>query len=284
MDRSLLAANARDPRVISFDLDGVIMRGAFNSQLRPRISEHIGRSVTLVHLAAEERERHIWQAVRDEHDRRLGAGDFVGAWNWQAIYDRVSHGFGGEPMPDLASIVREACQIDDAVALLPGAWRGLQRLKSAGLRLVAITNGYHCFQWPVLERLGVAELFESVLTPDSAGFAKPDPRMFGLVPGLVAHVGDLLLHDVLGANLAGVQSIWLDVDLPTHLLQLPPLDRVREPAFTEYLQQTLDASRYRPFHPEATLATCTPTAVVRDVDEAATVLLESNSAWTPASI
>ena len=185
-------------------------------------------------------------------------------------------------MPDLASIVREACLIDDAVALLPGAWLGLQRLKSAGLRLVAITNGYHCFQWPVLERLGVAELFEAVLTPDVAGFAKPDPRMFGLVPGLVAHVGDLLLHDVLGANLAGPVDL-VGRRLAEHLLQLPPIERVREPAFTEYLQQMLDASRYRQFHPEATLATCTPTAVVRDVDEAATVLLDSNSAWTPAS-
>jgi putative hydrolase of the HAD superfamily len=272
-----------DPRVISFDLDGVIMRGPFNSALRPRISEHIGRSSTLAHLRAEEREVHIWQAVRKAHDSRLSAGDFVGAWNWQAIYEEVSQGFGGEPMPDLASIVREACLIDDAVALLPGAWLGLHRLKSAGLRLVAITNGYHCFQWPVLERLGVAELFEAVLTPDVAGFAKPDPRFFGLVPGLVAHVGDLLLHDVLGANLAGLQSIWLDADLPEHLLELPPIDRVREPAFTEYLQKVLDASRYRQFHPEANLETCTPTAVVCDVDEAATVLLDRISAWTPAS-
>ena len=79
----------------------------------------------------------------------------------------------------------------------------------------------------MLERLGVAELFESVLTPDEAGFAKPDPRMFALVPGLVAHVGDLLLHDVLGANLAGVQSIWLDADLPKRLVKLSPLERVQ---------------------------------------------------------
>jgi len=144
-------------------------------------------------------------------------------------------------------------------------------------------NGYYGYQWPVLERLGVAELFEAVITPDVAGYEKPDPRIFGLVPGLIAHVGDLLLHDVLGANLAGLQSIWLDAELPEHLSQLPPIERVREQEFTEYLRRTLTASRYRQFHPEATLETCTPTAVVRDVDEAATVVLESISAWTPAS-
>src|SRR5579859_7685482 len=279
-----MARSQAEPGVVSFDLDGVIIRGPFNTSLRPRISAHLGRSSRVAHLDAHEREVHIWHAVRQEHDRRQSAGDFVGAWNWQSIYDDVSRGLGGEPMPDLASIVREACLVDNAVALLPGAGLGLQRLKHAGVRLVAITNGYHCFQWPVLERLEIAALFESVLTPDVAGFAKPDRRMFALVPGLVAHVGDLLLHDVLGANLAGVQSIWLDADLPADLLHRAPIDRVREPAFIEYLQKMLEESRYLPFHPEATLETCTPTAVVRDVDEAATVLLESNSAWTPASI
>jgi putative hydrolase of the HAD superfamily len=278
-----MARSQAESSVVSFDLDGVIMRGPFNSALRPRISEHLGRSSGLAQMEAEEREVHIWTTVRQEHDRRLEAGDFVGAWNWQAIYDAVSRGFGGEPMPDLASIVRESCLVEDAVALLPGAWLGLQRLKSAGVRLVAITNGYHCFQWPVLQRLGVAELFESVITPDMAGYAKPDRRIFDLVPGLIAHVGDLLLHDVLGANLAGLESIWLDADLPQDLRQLRPVERVRERAFTEYLQRTLEDSRYRRFHPEASLETCTPTAVVQDVDEAATVLLESISAWTPAS-
>src|ERR1700682_3582048 len=172
MDRSLPVASDRDPRVISFDLDGVIMRGPFNSAVRPRISEHLGRSTSLAHMAAEEREVHICKAGRQEHARHLTAGDFVGAWNWQAIYDEVSRGFGGEPMPDLARIVREACLIDGAVALLPGAWRGLHRLKSAGLRLVAITNGYRCFQWPVLERLGVAELFASVVTAGWGGYGE----------------------------------------------------------------------------------------------------------------
>jgi hypothetical protein len=131
--------------------------------------------------------------------------------------------------------------------------------------------------------LGVGDLFETVITPDVAGFAKPDPRIFGVVPGLLAHVGDLLLHDILGANLAGLQSIWLDAELPAQFSQHSPLDRVGAPEFAEYLQRALDASQYRQFHPEATLATCTPTAVVRDVDEAASVLLDSIAAWTPAS-
>jgi FMN phosphatase YigB (HAD superfamily) len=269
--------------VVSFDLDGVIMRGPFVTSVRPRVWAHLSQSSGLAHLAAEDRERHIWQAVRGEHDRRLSERDHVGAWNWQSIYDDVSRGIGGEPVPDLATIVREACQIDSAVMLLPGAASGLQRLADAGARIVAITNGYYAYQWPVLEVLGVANLFEAVITPDVAGFAKPDPRIFGLVPGLIGHVGDLLLHDVLGANLAGIQSIWIDPELPEAFRGWSPAERTRVEGFDEYVAASLDTSRYRRFHPEATPRLCMPTAVVRDVDEAATVLLDSIAAWTPAS-
>jgi FMN phosphatase YigB (HAD superfamily) len=278
----LLVTEKQHPAV-SFDLDGVIMRGPFVSAVRPRIWEHLGRSAGLAHLAGEERERQVWQAVRDEHDRRLTVRDNVGAWDWEGIYNEVSRGFGGEPVPDMATIVRESCQIEDAVALLPGARLGLQRLATAGVRLVATTNGYRLYQWPVLEKLAVAEFFEAVITPDAAGFAKPDPRIFGLVAGLVAHVGDLLLHDVLGANLAGLRSIWLDADLPDEFLSLSARARPDDPAFVEYLSRTLEESRYRRFHPDATLAQCTPTAVVRDVDEAASVLLDSMAEWMPLS-
>jgi putative hydrolase of the HAD superfamily len=267
------------PPVVSFDLDGVIMRGPFVSSVRPRIWDHLGRSAGLAHLDAEAREQNIWHAVRAEHDRRLSAGDHVGAWNWQAIYEEVGRGFGGEPVPDVATIVRESCQVDEAVALLPGAAQGLQRLARAGVGIVAITNGYHAFQWPVLEKLQVADFFAAVITPDMAGFAKPDPRIFGLTPGLIAHTGDLLVHDVLGANLAGIQSIWLAPELPDEFVGWSARERPTAPGFDDYVATTLDTSRYRQFHPEATPGSCMPTAVVRDVDEAATVLLDSISAW-----
>src|SRR5712691_9210505 len=159
-----LMSRSRGP-VVSFDLDGCVLVGPFVTSVRPRIWEHLSASSGLAHLSAEERERHIWQVVRGEHDRRLSQDDHVGAWNWQSIYNAVSHGIGGEPVPDLATIVRESCEVDAAVVLLPGAASGLQRLAQAGVRIVAITNGYYAYQWPVLEKLKIAEFFESVITP-----------------------------------------------------------------------------------------------------------------------
>jgi hypothetical protein len=65
------------PPAVSFDLDGVIMRGPWSSAIQPHIWAHLARSPGLAHLAEEAREREVWQAVRAEHDRRLAKGDFV---------------------------------------------------------------------------------------------------------------------------------------------------------------------------------------------------------------
>lgn len=258
---------------VSFDLDGVIMRGPFARAIQPRVRAHFAATPGLAHLAEEEAGRRSAAAVREAHCRRLAAGDLVGAWDWDAIYTEVARGFGGSPIPDLSGWVREGCLVPDSIALLPGAQAALQRLRAAGLGVVAITNGYRAYQWPVLEHLGVADLFEDVLTPEVAGYAKPDPRIFAACPGLVAHVGDTLLHDVLGANLAGLASIWLDDALPPHLAALPTGERVASASFQPYLAERLEADRYRPFHPEGSLERCTPTAVVRDADEAASLVL-----------
>ena len=64
------------PPVVSFDLDGVIMRGPFVTSVRPRIWEHLSRSAGLAHLATEERERLFCGtcgAIRYENPRILVA-------------------------------------------------------------------------------------------------------------------------------------------------------------------------------------------------------------------
>ncbi len=241
--------------------------------VRPRVWSHLTATPGVAHLAAEEREKHVSQAVLDAHQRRLSEGEFVQAWNWDSIYAEVTAALGGEPLPQLAQIVKESCQLKDCIALLPGAKRGLERVKASGRRNVAISNGYYAYQWPVLEALGVADLFDSVVTPDVAGRAKPDKRIFEAVPGLVAHVGDILLHDVLGANLAGLCSVWLHPELPEQFRTEPPEQRPNASGFREYLEQVLESSRYRRYHPEGTVETCMPRLVALDVDEAARALL-----------
>jgi putative hydrolase of the HAD superfamily len=93
--------------------------------------------------------------------------------------------------------------------LADGAAETLRALKRAGLALACVSN------WDPtlperLDELGVAPLFDAVVTSAEAGAAKPDPTIFraalarlGVAPSRVLHVGDSAA-DREGARAAGL--------------------------------------------------------------------------------
>ena len=79
-------------------------------------------------------------------------------------------------------------------------------------RLGIISNGNN-----TPEMVGMADVFDFIVFAHECGVPKPDPRIFefalggrGIEPGSVAHVGDNLRSDVLGANNYGITSVWLN--------------------------------------------------------------------------
>ena len=94
--------------------------------------------------------------------------------------------------------------------LVPGARTALEELRASGLRLACVAN------WDVglhqeLERLGVAELFDIVVTSADVGAPKPAPLIFeralnslGVQPEAAVHIGDEKL-DSEGAAAAGMR-------------------------------------------------------------------------------
>jgi len=258
--------------VVSFDLDGVIMRNAWNEGIEPRILEHLRKSPALLGLHPDEADRRGRLAIREEWGRLATGREWVALYDWDTIYTSVSRSLGGEPAPDVAGLVEFFCGVEGMVRLLPGAHTGLERLQDDGYSIVAITNGYYKYQWPVLSALGVDGFFDRVVTPDTASYAKPDARIFASVPGLRAHVGDSLVWDMLGANRAGVIAVWLDAELPGDLRALPIEQRTSHDSFPHHVVAVLEKTIWRRYHPEATPEACTPDAVVVDVDEAAEIL------------
>lgn len=88
----------------------------------------------------------------------------------------------------------------------------LRRWHGAGLRLAVVSNFDRRLQ-PLLEGLGLADLFEAVVVSSSAGAAKPSPVPFqvaleslALAPSQVWHVGDSP-EDGAGARAAGVRCL-----------------------------------------------------------------------------
>lgn len=102
-----------------------------------------------------------------------------------------------------------------AVPAFPDAEPCLQRLRSS-FRLGVITNGYADQQEPKLASAGLQSYFQSVVTTD-IGYGKPQREIFlhaldnlDVAADEAAYVGDSLSWDVLGANRAGLTSVWLN--------------------------------------------------------------------------
>lgn len=98
----------------------------------------------------------------------------------------------------------------------PDAAPALRELRERGLRLVVASN-WDCSLPEVLERTGLREAVDGVVTSAAAGARKPDPALFGAALRLAGsaaseavHVGDSLERDVEGARRAGVRAVLVD--------------------------------------------------------------------------
>lgn len=100
--------------------------------------------------------------------------------------------------------------------LYPDVVPALAGARERGLRLVVVSNWDSSLP-EVLDRVGLREHVDGVITSAGSGAAKPDPAIFraglalaGVAAAAAIHVGDSLGEDVAGARAAGVRAVWLD--------------------------------------------------------------------------
>jgi putative hydrolase of the HAD superfamily len=98
----------------------------------------------------------------------------------------------------------------------PDALPALAALRGLGLTLVCVSN-WDCSLAEVLERCGLADALDGVVSSAEAGARKPDPAIFtpalelaGCRAGEALHVGDTAGEDVAGARAAGIEALLLD--------------------------------------------------------------------------
>jgi len=92
----------------------------------------------------------------------------------------------------------------------------LRTLSNRGLRLGMLSNATHDpLIQRLVDRLGLRPWLDPALSSASTGIRKPDPAAFtplleawGLPPASVVMVGDTLCADILGAQRAGMPSVW----------------------------------------------------------------------------
>ncbi len=99
---------------------------------------------------------------------------------------------------------------------LPGCRPVLRQLRKR-YRLGVVTNGIDRVQRSRLAASGLAPLFDTVVTSQSCGYAKPDPRILhvaldeiAVAPRHALYVGDDPATDGAAASAAGMRFVWMD--------------------------------------------------------------------------
>lgn len=136
---------------------------------------------------------------------------------WKDLVQRIFEPYGrfarfDEYFSDLFLYFSRAA----AWSLYPEAPEALAALKERGLTLAVVSN-FDSRLPPILEGLGIASLFDSVILSSRVGYAKPAPEIFHealnryrLKGDEALHVGDSRQKDVAGAKAAGLSAILLD--------------------------------------------------------------------------
>ncbi len=99
--------------------------------------------------------------------------------------------------------------------LYPETASALAGLRARGLRIVCVSNWDYSLP-EALDRLGIADSLDGVVTSAGCGARKPDPAIFGVALELVGceaaealHVGDSD-DDVTGGRAAGIEVLRID--------------------------------------------------------------------------
>jgi putative hydrolase of the HAD superfamily len=172
-----------------------------------------------------------WISLRDRVPAEISDERLEGALRAEMAYYR-EHAHEGRDEASLADL-RERCaaivserlglevSVDDLVDAIrfdayPDAAPALRELREGGTRLVAVSN-WDCSLPAVLDRVGLGELLDGVVTSAGAGARKPDPAIFapalalaGSAPEDAVHVGDTPEEDVAGARAAGIRALLID--------------------------------------------------------------------------
>jgi putative hydrolase of the HAD superfamily len=127
-------------------------------------------------------------------------------------------GYTGVPESHIEEAVRAFYEISERYWYPePDAVPTLRALKDRGFRMGIVSNaGDDQDVQALVDKAGVRDYFEVILSSAAVGIRKPNPKIFDLAlesigskPSQAAMVGDTLGADILGAQNAGLLDIWI---------------------------------------------------------------------------
>ena len=118
------------------------------------------------------------------------------------------YGYDKELSHDL---IKKFLEFRNEVKIFPDVYKCLEIL-SRTYKIASLTNGY-----ADVRRLSIGRYFDAHISAEEVGVKKPDNKMFATLsdnlevsPENILHVGDHPKEDVIGAQEAGLQSVWMN--------------------------------------------------------------------------
>ena len=208
-----------------FDLDGTLVINPFREFVFPEVLDRLGRDLARdSEISLSEAGKLIFNDIRRESLDRRSKGDFVGAYDWDDVVDQVRERLGIGVRVSLEETLKKYCSAKK-IRAFPDARPALEELRSRGMRMLVVSNGFLRYSLPVLKVLGMEHYFERVITPDQAGYAKPQKEIFSeAMTGCdtAIFVGDSLSVDIRGARNAGLTSVLIYRTISEDLKSHPP--------------------------------------------------------------
>ncbi len=193
--------NLKAKKAILFDLDGTLIDSvpdlalAVNEMLR-QLGRQTFSEDTIRYWVGNGAQTLVKRAL-------LGKRDIEGKQIDEALFEDALARF-------LAAYKKHLCE---ATRPYPHVSETLKELKARGYRLAIVTNKPEQFVGPILEGLGMGELFEAWLGGDSLPKKKPDPLpLLHLCETMQLKVEDAVIvgdskNDILAAKACGMASI-----------------------------------------------------------------------------
>jgi HAD superfamily hydrolase (TIGR02253 family) len=158
--------------------------------------------------------RSLHDQVRRELAERLKHQ--AASHNRAIFFKEIAERLAGSPQP------RQAVQLNQAywqefyrhMVLAPDAVRVLEELRGK-FRLAIVSNHTTEVQLEKLDRLGIGDSFDAIVTSEEAGAEKPDRAIFEFAldrlkvkPAAAVMIGDHPMGDIAGARSAGILAIY----------------------------------------------------------------------------
>jgi len=126
----------------------------------------------------------------------------------------------GDTLVDEGTEIKDAQDVVQQAALIPGAADLVKALKAVGYRVALVADGPAGSFTNIYNQHDLYHYFDAFAISDEVGVSKPDARMFhhalaqlDIAPAdysRVIMVGNNLERDIKGANALGIISVWLD--------------------------------------------------------------------------